>query len=391
MQTYLLEKSRVVFQAPGERNYHIFYQLCAAREKWPELMLSHQDEFRFLNQGDSPDIARVSDLDQFSETVAALTTLGFSTEEIDNIVKIIAAILHLGNIQFKRKTNPATKEVNTEECEVNPEDLHLGVLSDLLRLDQSELQKWLTIRQIESVNELVIIPINIEAAEAARDALAKHIYAKLFQFIVEIINKSLNTGRKPGCFIGVLDIYGFETFDINSFEQFCINYANEKLQQQFNQHVFKLEQEEYLKEGIVWTMIDFYDNQPCIDLIEAKLGILDLLDDECRMPRGSDEAWAGKLVEKCSKYAHFDKTKFGRSAFLVRHFSDTVQYEAFGFLEKNRDTVSKELVNVLVESEMPLCRKLMIMDDVDHTKEPAKAKSEGGSKVVISAAKVQVV
>lgn len=110
--------------------------------------------------------------------------------------------------------------------------------------------------------------------------------------------------------LGVLDIYGFETFDINSFEQFCINYANEKLQQQFNQHVFKLEQDEYLKEGIVWTMIDFYDNQPCIDLIESKLGVLDLLDEECRMPKGSDESWVGKLVEKCSKYRHFGKSRF---------------------------------------------------------------------------------
>lgn len=141
----------------------------------------------------------------------------------------------------------------------------------------------MTTRQIESTNENVLIPMNQTASEAARDALAKHIYAKLFQHIVNVVNKSLESGRKQHCFIGVLDIYGFETFEINSFEQFCINYANEKLQQQFNQHVFKLEQDQYLKEGIVWTMIEFYDNQPCIDLIESKLGILDLLDEECRV------------------------------------------------------------------------------------------------------------
>lgn len=138
-------------------------------------------------------------------------------------------------------------------------------------------------RQIESVNELVLIPNSLETSEAARDSLAKHIYARLFQYIVSAINKGLINDRKQSCFIGVLDIYGFETFEVNSFEQFCINYANEKLQQQFNQHVFKLEQEEYLKEGITWTMIDFYDNQPCIDLIESKLGVLDLLDEECRV------------------------------------------------------------------------------------------------------------
>lgn len=154
----------------------------------------------------------------------------------------------------------------------------------MLKINSDELRQWLKTRQIESVNEHVLIPNSISTAQAAKDALAKHIYAKLFQYIVQVINKSLNTAsRKQNSFIGVLDIYGFETFEVNSFEQFCINYANEKLQQQFNQHVFKLEQEEYLKEGITWTMIDFYDNQPCIDLIESKLGVLDLLDEECRV------------------------------------------------------------------------------------------------------------
>lgn len=163
-------------------------------------------------------------------------------------------------------------------------DLHFNLFSDILQLNSDDLHKWLTIRQIESTSEIVLIPINKSTAERARDALAKHLYAKLFHYIVNGVNKSLQSGsKKQHCFIGVLDIYGFETFDKNSFEQFCINYANEKLQQQFNQHVFKLEQDEYLKEGIVWTMIDFYDNQPCIDLIESKLGILDLLDEECRV------------------------------------------------------------------------------------------------------------
>lgn len=173
----------------------------------------------------------------------------------------------------------------------------------------------MTTRQIESVNELVLIPNNIPAAETARDALAKHIYAKLFEFIVKVINRNLNFGQKlEENFIGVLDIYGFETFKVNSFEQFCINYANERLQQQFNQHVFKLEQDVYVKEGIEWTKIDFYDNQPCIDLIEAKLGILDLLDEECRVPNGSDEGWAQKLVTTCGKYKHFEKSRFGTAS-----------------------------------------------------------------------------
>lgn len=156
-------------------------------------------------------------------------------------------------------------------------------MTELLGLELSGMRKWLCHRKISSMREVIVKPMSAEQAVGARDALAKHIYAELFGWIVAHVNGSLQSPSKAHCFIGVLDIYGFETFETNSFEQFCINYANEKLQQQFNQHVFKLEQEEYLKEQIQWTFIDFYDNQPCIDLIETKLGILDLLDEECRV------------------------------------------------------------------------------------------------------------
>ncbi|CRL02752.1 CLUMA_CG015744, isoform B [Clunio marinus] len=391
MQTYLLEKSRVVFQAPGERNYHIFYQICAGRNKYPELMLEHQDKFKFLNQGESPDIAKVSDEKEFDETLDALTTLGFSNDEINSIVRILAGILHLGNINITHRTG-GNHEEDYESCSIASNDLSLNIVSDILRLDKDDLLQWLTTRQIESINDTVMIPMNKSSAEGARDALAKHLYSKLFHFIVQTVNRNLMSGKNEDSFIGVLDIYGFETFDINSFEQFSINYANEKLQQQFNQHVFKLEQEVYLKEGIVWTMIDFYDNQPCIDLIESKLGILDLLDEECRMPNGSDSSWVGKLNEKCKKYKHFDKTRFGTGAFLVKHFSDTVQYECQGFLEKNRDTVSKELVSVVQYSGMDFCRRLMLLDEKeDKTSEKEKSATVPGRgvKVVVSASKLQ--
>ncbi len=207
-------------------------------------------------------------------------------------------------------------------------------------------------------------------------------YANLFDWIVIQINKALKTNAKTHKFIGVLDIYGFETFEINSFEQFCINYANEKLQQQFNlvrylffvpstcvemehglsllQHVFKLEQEEYLKEGIDWKMIDFYDNQPCIDLIESKLGILDLLDEECRVPKGSDKGWVEKLYEKCKKWEHFSKPRLSQTAFIVRHFADMVEYECAGFLDKNRDTVLEEQLNILKASNNDLLSDLFM-------------------------------
>lgn len=382
MQTYLLEKSRVVFQAPGERNYHIFYQLCAGRDKYPELMLDHQDKFKFLNQGNSPNIQRVSDADEFNETLKALTTLGFNNSEIDNIVRVLAGILHLGNVNIT--------ELDQETCGISSNDISLSIMSDILKLNKEDLLQWLTTRQIESYNDSVMIPMNKVSAEAARDALAKHLYSRLFHFIVQTVNRNLMSGKNEDTFIGVLDIYGFETFEWNSFEQFSINYANEKLQQQFNQHVFKLEQEEYLKEGIVWTMIDFYDNQPCIDLIEAKLGILDLLDEECRMPNGSDASWVSKLNEKCTKYKHYDKPRFGTSAFLIKHFSDTVQYESRGFLEKNRDTVSKELVSVIQESDMEFCRHLVLFDEKEDKAIDKFSTAPSGLKVIVSASKLQV-
>lgn len=355
--------------------------------------MDHQDKFRFLNQGRSPDIARVSDADEFNETLKALSTLGFENDEIDNIVRILAGILHLGNVDITHSNQQDREEIDQEASSIASNDLSLNILSDILKLNKADLLQWLTTRQIESFNESVMIPMNKSTAEAARDALAKHLYSKLFHFIVQMVNRNLMSGKNEDGFIGVLDIYGFETFERNSFEQFSINYANEKLQQQFNQHVFKLEQEEYLKEGIVWTMIDFYDNQPCIDLIEAKLGILDLLDEECRMPNGSDVSWISKLNEKCSKYKHFDKPRFGTSAFLVKHFSDTVQYECRGFVEKNRDTVSKELVSVIQESDMSFCRQLILLDEKQDKldeKEKSATTPSSGIRVVISASKLQV-
>lgn len=156
-------------------------------------------------------------------------------------------------------------------------------MSELLSIDDEQMELWLTTKKIVSMRDTILKPMSVEAASRARDALAKVIYEKLFNWIVIVINKALETNTPMHKFIGVLDIYGFETFTINSFEQFCINYANEKLQQQFNLHVFKLEQDEYIKEEILWTMIDFYDNQPCIDLIENKMGILSLLDEECKV------------------------------------------------------------------------------------------------------------
>ncbi|XP_046974746.1 unconventional myosin-Va isoform X2 [Vanessa cardui] len=342
MRTYLLEKSRVVYQSPGERNYHIFYQLCSASHYLPELKLDHQDSFHYLNQGGCPNIDGVDDLKAFNDTKNALTILGVSESEQQNMFTVLAAILHLGNVRLE-----CDPDADGDDAFIDAGDAHLSAVCALLGVRRPELARWLTHRRIASAHEVIEARMDVRRAGAARDALAKRLYGELFAWLVRAVNRALDTGHARRHFIGVLDIYGFETFEINSFEQFCINYANEKLQQQFNSHVFKLEQDEYIKEEISWKMIDFYDNQPCINLIEDRLGVLALLDEECRVPQGSDRGFVAKLHDKCAKYPHFLKPRFGDAAFIIKHFADDVEYQCGGFLEKNRDTVLEEQLECL--------------------------------------------
>ncbi|XP_028179088.1 unconventional myosin-Vb-like [Ostrinia furnacalis] len=360
MRTYLLEKSRVVYQSSGERNYHVFYQLCAAAASLPGLQLDHQDSFHYLNQGGSPDIDGVDDLRAFNETKNALTTLGVTESEQQDMFTILSAILHLGNIQFYEHDPDAAPDTECEDgAYISSNDKHLARVCSLLGVSSVELRRWLTHRRITSAHEVIVSRTDVSRAMFSRDALAKRLYGELFAWVVCAVNRALDTGHAKKHFIGVLDIYGFETFEINSFEQFCINYANEKLQQQFNSHVFKLEQDEYIKEEISWKMIDFYDNQPCIDLIEDRLGVLALLDEECRVPQGSDGGFAAKLHDKCAKYPHFLKPRFGASAFIIKHFADNVEYQAGGFLEKNRDTVSAEQLECVRAASCRLLRAVL--------------------------------
>uniref|UniRef100_A0AAQ4PDB3 Myosin VA n=1 Tax=Gasterosteus aculeatus aculeatus TaxID=481459 RepID=A0AAQ4PDB3_GASAC len=353
MRTYLLEKSRVVFQADEERNYHIFYQLCASSHlpEFKMLKLSSANDFLYTRQGRSPVIDGVDDTKELSSTRKAFTLLGINESNQMGLFQVLAAILHLGNVQIKDR--------DSDSSIIPPNNGHLTAFCDLVGVTYQDMSQWLCHRKLKTATETYIKTIPRLQATNARDALSKHIYAKLFNWIVEHVNKALITNFKQHSFIGVLDIYGFETFEINSFEQFCINYANEKLQQQFNMHVFKLEQEEYMKEQIPWTLIDFYDNQPCINLIEAKMGILDLLDEECKMPKGSDDSWAQKLynthLKTCSL---FEKPRMSNRAFIIQHFADKVEYQCEGFLEKNKDTVNEEQINVLKASKFPLLVEL---------------------------------
>ncbi|XP_075340650.1 unconventional myosin-Va [Odontesthes bonariensis] len=358
MRTYLLEKSRVVFQASAERNYHIFYQLCASRElpEMRSLKLDAPEHFRYTNQGGEMQIPGTDDMTDLERSRNALTTLGVQPDQQMELFRILSAVLHLGNVNIQASGR------SSDRSYIDAEDRSLAVFSKLLGVEGSQMAHWLCHRRLAIGGEMLVKPMSGQQALEARDALAKHIYGQLFTWTVQRLNSALRAQRAQAkSFIGVLDIYGFETFERNSFEQFCINYANEKLQQQFNRHVFHLEQEEYVREELAWNRIEFSDNQQCITLIEGQLGMFDLLDEECRMPKGTDESWVRKLYDQhltSKPHPHFRKPRMSNSAFIVLHFADTVQYECVGFLDKNRDTVFEELINILKASQSELVAEL---------------------------------
>ena len=348
IRTYLLERSRLVFQPLKERNYHIFYQLVAGAtdQERQELDLLPVEEFDYLNQGAEPRIEGIDDKAEFDATRKALSTIGVSNEMQQEIFRILAALLHIGNIKIT-----ATRTDST----LSSAEPALVKACAILGLSPSDFSKWIVKKQLITRGEKITSNLTQQQATVVRDSVAKFIYSSLFDWLVETINRGLATQdvlQRASTFIGVLDIYGFEHFAKNSFEQFCINYANEKLQQEFNAHVFKLEQEEYMREQIDWTFIDFSDNQPCIDLIEGKLGVLSLLDEESRLPMGSDEQFVTKLHHNfaADKQKFYKKPRFGRSAFTVCHYALDVTYESDGFIEKNRDTVPDEQMEVLRNS-----------------------------------------
>uniref|UniRef100_A0AAQ6A907 Methyl-CpG binding domain protein 3b n=1 Tax=Amphiprion ocellaris TaxID=80972 RepID=A0AAQ6A907_AMPOC len=358
MRTYLLEKSRVVFQASAERNYHIFYQLCASRElpEMRSLRLDAPECFRYTNQGGEMQIPGTDDVSDLERTRNAFTILGVQPDQQMELFRILSAVLHLGNVDIQASGRSSDRSF------IDADDRSLAVFSKLLGVEGSQMAHWICHRRLTVGGEMLVKPMTGQQAVEARDALAKHIYGQLFTWTVQRLNSALSTQRRRAkSFIGVLDIYGFETFERNSFEQFCINYANEKLQQQFNRHVFHLEQEEYVREELAWNRIEFSDNQQCISLIEGQLGMFDLLDEECRMPKGSDENWVRKLYDQhltSKPHPHFRKPRLSNIAFIVLHFADTVQYECEGFLDKNRDTVFEELINILKASQSELVAEL---------------------------------
>ncbi|XP_049400671.1 myosin-2-like isoform X2 [Solanum stenotomum] len=349
VQTRLLWQSRVVQLAHGERSYHIFYQLCAGapsalRDK---LKLTGASEYNFLNQSNSLVIHNVDDAKKFHVLVKALNTAGISERDQEHAFQMVAAVLWLGNITFAAIGNGNNVEVVQCEAVINA--------ASLMGCSANDLMLALSTREIQAGKDKVVKSLTMQQAIDTRDAMAKFIYANLFGWIVDKINRSLAMGKeKTGRSINILDIYGFESFEKNSFEQFCINYANERLQQHCYRHLFKLEQEEYELDGIDWTKVDFQDNQECLDLFEKKpIGIISLLDEESNFDKATDLAFANKLKQhlKANPCYRGDREEFG-----VRHYAGEVIYDTSDFLNKNRDTVHPDTIQLLSSSSEDLLK-----------------------------------
>ncbi|KAG4166601.1 hypothetical protein ERO13_A13G143500v2 [Gossypium hirsutum] len=364
IRTFLLEKSRVVQLAAGERSYHIFYQLCAGapqalRER---LNLKMAKEYNYLAQSDCLVINGVDDAQRFLKFMETLDIFQISKGEQDQAFAMLAAVLWLGNISFHAIDYENHVEASNDEALINA--------ARMIGCESHELKEALSARRIQTEEGNIVEKFTMSQAIDTRDALAKFIYASLFDWLVEQINNLLEVGKQhTGWSISILDIYGFESFKKNSFEQFCINYANERLQQHFNRHVFKLEQEEYELDGIDGVKVDFADNQECLDLFEKKpIGLLSLLDEDLHSPDANDATLANKLKQNLNGMACFKGDK-GR-VFGVRHFAGEVLYNTNDFLKKNQDSLNPELIELLssCNGQLP---QLFAIKMLNQTLEPA--------------------
>ncbi|XP_020224430.1 myosin-11 isoform X3 [Cajanus cajan] len=350
IRTYLLERSRVCQINDPERNYHCFYLLCAApQEEVEKYKLGNPRSFHYLNQSKCYELADISDAREYLATRRAMDIVGISQKDQEAIFRVVAAILHIGNIDFTKG-----KDVDSSVPKDDKSKFHLKTTAELLMCDADALEDALCKRVMITPEEVIKRSLDPQSALVSRDGLAKTIYSRLFDWLVDKINNSIGQDPKSKSLIGVLDIYGFESFKANSFEQFCINFTNEKLQQHFNQHVFKMEQEEYTKEQINWSYIEFVDNQDVLDLIEKKPGgIIALLDEACMFPKSTHETFANKLYQTFKNHKRFIKPKLSRTDFTIAHYAGEVLYQSDQFLDKNKDYVVPEHQDLLSASKCP--------------------------------------
>ncbi|XP_051963793.1 myosin heavy chain, fast skeletal muscle-like [Xyrauchen texanus] len=382
IETYLLEKSRVTFQLPDERGYHIFYQMMTNHK--PELIemtliTTNPYDFPMCSQGQIT-VASIDDKEELVATDTAIDILGFSNEEKMGIYKFTGAVLHHGNMKFKQKQREEQAEPDgTEEADK---------VAYLMGLNSADMLKALCYPRVKVGNEFVTKGQTVPQVYNSVSALAKSVYERMFLWMVIRINQMLDTKQARQFFIGVLDIAGFEIFDYNSMEQLCINFTNEKLQQFFNHHMFVLEQEEYKKEGIIWEFIDFgMDLAACIELIEKPMGIFSILEEECMFPKATDTSFKNKLYDQhLGKNQAFQKPKPGKGKaeahFSLVHYAGTVDYNIVGWLDKNKDPLNESVVQLYQKSSVKLLATLYPPVVEDTGKKGGKKK--GGSMQTVS-------
>ncbi|XP_057512507.1 myosin-9-like isoform X5 [Actinidia eriantha] len=370
IRTYLLERSRVCQVSDPERNYHCFYLLCAAPpEEIEKYKLGNPKMFHYLNQTNCYELVGVSDAHDYLATRRAMDIVGISQQEQDAIFRVVASILHLGNVEFAKG-----KEIDSSILKDEKSKFHLQTTAELLMCDLDGLEDALLKRVMITPEEVIKRSLDPVGATVSRDGLAKTIYSRLFDWLVDKINVSIGQDPNSKSLIGVLDIYGFESFKTNSFEQFCINFTNEKLQQHFNQHVFKMEQEEYTKEEIDWSYIEFVDNQDVLDLIEKKPGgIISLLDEACMFPKSTHETFSQKLYQTFKSHKRFIKPKLSLTDFTIAHYAGEVLYQSDQFLDKNKDYVVPEHQDLLSASKCSFVAGLFPPLQEESTKSSSKS------------------
>ncbi|XP_058815432.1 myosin heavy chain, muscle isoform X21 [Topomyia yanbarensis] len=375
IETYLLEKARVISQQTLERSYHIFYQIMSGSVKGLKEMCSLSNniyDYHIVSQGKIT-VASIDDAEEMQLTDEAFNVLGFTQEEKDNIYRITAAVMHMGGMKFKQKGREEQAEADgTEEGDR---------VAKLLGVVTEDLYKNLLKPRIKVGAEFVTKGQNKDQVTNAVGALCKGIFDRVFKWLVKKCNETLDTKQKRAQFIGVLDIAGFEIFDFNGFEQLCINFTNEKLQQFFNHHMFILEQEEYQREGIEWTFIDFgMDLQQCIELIEKPMGILSILEEESMFPKATDQTFAEKLMTNhLGKSAPFQKPKPPKPGcqaahFAIGHYAGVVSYNITGWLEKNKDPLNDTVVDQFKKGT----NQLVVEIFADHPGQSAAPDAGGG-------------
>ncbi|KAK2161935.1 hypothetical protein LSH36_107g02020 [Paralvinella palmiformis] len=371
VEKYLLEKSRIVSQSKGERNYHVFYYLLSGGGEFERetLGLHEPQDYFYLNQSEcytleTLDGECVNEASELTTLIESMDMVGFSTDIQRRIFSVLAAVLHLGNVSFKKKTDHA----HHEAVQVQNIDL-VNLISGLLKVKETTMLEALTKKKTMAGGETVVMNYKMADAIATRDAMAKCLYGALFDWIVLQINHAILVKRDyrehQGNSIGVLDIFGFEDFEKNSFEQFCINYANEHLHHYFNQHIFKFEQEEYIREGIQWKNIEFMDNSGCLDLFSSRpRGLLCLLDEECNFPGATNETLLNKFHTQHATNSYYEVPQMRESAFIINHYAGRVKYHIKDFREKNSDLMRNDVVLLLKNSNLAFVRELVGNDPV---------------------------